>query len=120
MKCKSCGHEWTEEVKRIRIGDWEYDVEITQKNKLFSELEKPEGAELWKVSDFEKMGKKEFDELKLWNEWFFIKQHMKAMEEKGYVAWFNANSNRAYLYCGGNPSDRDASLGVRWKWKVKK
>ncbi len=28
------------------------------------------------------------------------------------VAWFNANSNRAYFNCDGNDSNRNASLGI--------
>lgn len=119
MKCKECGHE-LEEVKYIVIDGWAYETETHDKDKLLSEIKIPKGKQLWEVSDFEKFGVKEFDKLKLWNDWFFMKQPMKAMAEKKYVAWFNGVSVGASLNCDGNPSVRSDGLGVRFKWKVKK
>lgn len=103
----------------IVIEGWAYETETHDKNKLLREIEIPEGKQLWEASDFEKFGAKEFDKLKLWDDWFFIKQPIKAMAEKGYVARFVAGSGWAVLVCDGDPSDRGASLGVRFKWKVK-
>lgn len=119
-KCKECGHELPEDVGYIIIDGWAYETETHDKNKILSEIEIPKGKQLWKVSDFHKFGKKDFNMLKLWNEWFFIKQPIKAMAEKGYVARFVAGSDRSDLYCYGDPTYRVDRLGVRFKWKVKK
>ena len=119
-KCKECGHEVVEEVGYVVIDGWAYETETHDKNKLFSEIEIPKGKQLWEASDFEKFGVEEFDKLKLWDNWFFIKQPIKAMAERGYIARFDAYSGWAGLGCDGNPSYRVGGLGVRFKWKVKK
>ena len=119
MKCKECAHELPEDVGYIVIDGWAYETETHHHNMLLSEIEIPKGKQLWEASDFEKFEFKKFDDLKLWNDWFFIRQPIKAMAEKGYNARFVAGLFGASLVCGGDPSDRGASLGVRYKWKVK-
>ena len=59
------------------------------------------------------------EQLGLDNTWEFVEQEDDLMKEKGYVARFNADSDRANLYCVGDPANANASLGVRFVRETK-
>lgn len=117
MKCKHCGHE-IEERETLIVDGYEYEVKEHSFDKTLDEIEIPEGWELWTHEDCIKLRNDEKlrEKLNLQNCWFFIKQPFK----QDYVARFNADSGRAYLYCDGDAEYRYGSLGVRFKRKVGK
>ena len=123
MKCSQCGHELKEynPTKFITLDGWNYEIETHDNGKTLSEIEIPEGYELFTKQDIHKLCSNEQIEKKanLLDCWFFIKQWRKDYIGK-YVVGFYADSDRAGLDCFRYPSYSDASLGVRFKWKVKK
>ena len=44
--------------------------------------------------------------------WVFVPNPDKVSKEKGFVAWFDAYDDWAFLFCGRIPSYRDSNLGV--------
>lgn len=106
-------------MKTLKIKGWEYETETHDFNKKLSEIKIPKGWQLWDVSDFRYFGEKEFNKLNLWNDWFFIKQPMKVMEEKGYASWFLADSGWTNFFCLRVPTITNSLLGVRFKRRIK-
>ena len=45
---------------------------------------------------------------------FFIQQPFNLSKANGRVAWFDVDSDCAYLYCDGDSDDSYSSLGVRF------
>ena len=127
--CKTCGHGLIEAPDNwVAIPDSEYEVtvEVLHKDKTYAECEhlKPEGCDFL---DLELIGKivkhpKVMKTLKMdsssTQDDFFFKQPFP--QNGKCVAGFVAFSGRANLGCGRDPRYSDASLGVRWKRKVKK
>lgn len=122
MKCKCCGAEIPEISKTVKVGNVEYETETHDFNKKLSDITIPKGWRLWRYDECVKLhnDKKLRKKLNIEECWFFIKQPFKFNEEKGYVARFDANSDGALLYCGGNPEDSGSSLGVRFARDFKK
>lgn len=120
-ECKICGHE-VQVNKTLLINGIEYETETHDFNKELSNIPIPKGWRLWKASDFENFSLVDWDKLNLKDSWFFI-EYPFAFNPNNYVARFYADSGRAFLGCGGNPSFTVAGLGVRFcrkKIKVKK
>lgn len=105
-------------VTTVIINGYEYETKTHDFNKCLKDIVIPKGWELWSISDFEKFSLKDWDTLNLKDDWFYIKYPF-AYNPNNYVAWFGADSDRAYLGCNWNPSVSDASLGVRFVRKVK-
>ena len=122
MKCKECGQEIPEFPKRIKVGNYEYDTEDTQKGTTFKNIKILKGAELWTYIDCVKLHNNEKlrRKLNLGNCWFFIKQPFDFNRKKNFVARLDANSDGASMDCDRVPAYSDDRLGVRFKWKVGK
>ena len=106
-------------VDFIVIDGWAYETKEHDFNKKLSEIEIPKGKELWLPSECYKFyeNKELRNKLSLSECWFLVKQ---IKENTINVASFDATSGRAYLDCVRHPDDSGPSLGVRFKWKVKK
>ena len=115
MKCPHCSQdiEGISKVTTIEIDGWLYETKTHDFDKELKDIQIPKGWRLWKALDFEKFSLKDWDTLNLKDTWFFIKYPF-AYNPNNYVAWFGANSDRAYLSCYGSPSYADSSLGVRF------
>ena len=118
MKCKTCGHEI--ENKTIKVDGVEYETETHDFNKKLSDIEIPKGWRLWTSEECIKLNNKVKlrKQLNLEDCWFFIEQPF--LFNNKLVAWFSANSDRAYLNCSGGPAYTYSSLGVRFCRSVKK
>ena len=104
--------------KTIIIDGVEYDCETTQLGKTFNEIKIPKGKRLWTAEECIKLHNSKFKEkLNLDDCWFFIKQPFKFNSE--FVAGFYADSGRAVLSCNWDPSNPNASLGVRFAKDIK-
>ena len=106
-------------VDFIVIDGWAYETKEHDFNKKLSEIEIPKGKELWLPSECYKFyeNKELRNKLSLSECWFFVKQ---IKENTINVARFVAFSDWANLYCSWRPGNSYPSLGVRFKWKVKK
>jgi hypothetical protein len=109
-------------VSTIEIDGWEYENKEHGFNETLSEIKILKGWELWTYEDCIKLHNNENfrKALNLGDCWFFIEQPFSFNKEKGFVARFYADSDRADLYCNGGPTVTNSSLGVRFKRKVKK
>lgn len=107
-----------DKVTTIIIDGYEYETKTHNFNKCLKDIVIPKGWELWTVSDFEKFSLKDWDNLNLKDDWFFIKYPF-AFNPNNYVARFYAGSGRTVLNCYGGPTDSISSLGVRFKRKIK-
>jgi hypothetical protein len=105
-------------VNTIIIDGYEYETKTHDFNKCLNDIKIPKGWELWETADFQKFSLENWNKLNLKEAWFYIKYPF-AYNQKDYVAWFDANSAGAFLNCYGNPTYSGASLGVRFKRKVK-
>ena len=106
-------------AKLIKIGNYLYETKEHDFNKLLSEIKFPKNAKLWLPSECIKFyeDKKLRNKLNLKDCWFFVKSSLDDMKA---VARFGASSDRINLNCDGSPGCRGSSLGVRFKFKVKK
>ena len=100
----------------IIINNIEYETKTHDFNKTLSEIKIPKGWRLWIAEECIKLFNSHEKELNLTDCWFFIKQPFNKFN---YVARFVADSYWADLYCSGNPSFRDGSLGVRFCRELK-
>ena len=58
------------------------------------------------------------DQFNLLNTWEYVQNPDDVSREKGYTAWFIANSVGADLVCGGYPAFHDHDLGVRYMREI--
>lgn len=119
MKCKTCGSEVPEEPKEtIKIPELKIEIEtkIHDKGKILKDVNIPKGWRLLTVSEviFLSNNQKYRKLLNMVDTWEFIEQPFDFNRSKQYVAGFNADSDRAGLYCNWNPRYSDPSLGVRF------
>lgn len=100
-----------QEVKRktIIINDIEYELEQHDNNKMLKDIIIPKGWRLLLPSEAMMLYERGLIDSSFW---FYVQQTNKEEDKKGNIARFGANSDGAYLYCYGNPSDTIASLGV--------
>jgi len=117
MICSKCHQEIKEDF--IVIDGWAYETKEHDFDKKLSNIEIPKGKELWLPSECRKFyeDKKLREKLNLSDCWFFVKQVKDNTKD---VAWFDADSGWAFFNCGRVPTFANLSLGVRFKWKVKK
>jgi len=116
MKCPHCNKEIedknTLKIKELNI---EVEIEIHDKNKLLSEIEVPKGWRLLTDKEITYLHNSKYKkQLNLNETWEFIKQPFKLNKKEGYVAWFVADSDGAFLGCFWDPDGRGDSLGVRF------
>lgn len=105
-------------VDFIVIDGWAYETKEHDFDKKLSDIQIPEGKELWLPSETWKFyeDKNLREKLNLSNCWFFIKQ---VRENTKDVARFYSDGGCADLSTGCYSDDSYSTLGVRWKWKVK-
>ena len=117
MICSKCHQEIKEDF--IVIDGWAYEIKEHDFDKKLSDIEIPNGKELWLPSECWKFyeDKKLREKLNLNDCQFFVKQ---VRDNTTDVAWFGADSDVANFYCGRYPTYTFPGLGVRFKWKVKK
>jgi hypothetical protein len=108
-------------VDFIVINGYAYETKDHDFDKHLKDMSIPKNKELWTSEDcIKSYNNLKFRKLLNLNDcWFYIKQPFDFNKEQGFVARFNASSDRAYLNCNGSPTDSGASLGVRFKWRVK-
>ncbi len=94
---------------KIHHKDKSYDDLVKEYRKEYLEENLPTYAQLQFLRN-----SKYKDQLNLGNTWEFVKQEDKISKENGYVAWFVADSDYAYLGCGRYSSGSDSDLGVRF------
>src|SRR3989344_5749796 len=58
------------------------------------------------------------DKFGLVGTWEFVQNPDAISRNKGYVAWLDAGSSRAVLDCYMDPTNRGASLGVRYAREI--
>jgi predicted nucleotide-binding protein (sugar kinase/HSP70/actin superfamily) len=104
-------------VDFIVVDGWAYETKDHDFNKKLSDIQISRGKKLWTYEDCIKLYNNYKDKLNLNDCWFYIKQ---PLNQQDTVAWFGANSGRAILDCVRLPAYSNSSLGVRFKWKVKK
>ena len=117
-KCKTCGHEIKEisiKIKELKI---EVETQIHDRGKKLSDIEIPKGWRLLKAEEIIFLFNNYEKKLNLSYTWEFIEQPFNKFKDK-LVAWFLADSGRAYLYCGGYPGGSSSSLGVRFCKEIK-
>jgi len=104
--------------------DKEIEIEVTYKNKSYNDIIKlgikeeefltiQECIFLANHKEYSKILKMDGSSSK---DDFFIQQPFDINRKKGYVAWFEAGSGGANLYCNWIPSGSDTGLGVR-RWR---
>jgi hypothetical protein len=106
-------------VDFIVIDGWAYETKEHDFNKKLSEIKIPNGKELWSPSDCFRMyeNKELREKLNLKDCWFFVKQ---IKEDTTDVARFYAYSYGVYFRTYYDSDYSYSSLGVRFKWKVKR
>ena len=112
----------------IHIMDAEKGVDIWIESKVhdhgikFANVKIPAGMELLSATEafavYDNEQARKALELETSNNDFWIKQPSKVNEKNGFVAWFIANSERAFLYCSRNPQNSNSALGVLLKKKL--
>lgn len=103
----------------IVIDGWAYETKEHDFNKELGNIIIPEGKELWLPSETFKFyeDKKLREQLNLSKCYFFVKQ---IRENTTDIARFCAYSSYCSLGWGYYSGGCDSTLGVRFKWKVKK
>jgi len=112
----------------IKIPELKIEVQskIHHKGKSYNELKEEFGEEyleknLLTYNQLKELRNLEHDgkyDLGLKKTYEFVKQEDLFMKEKGYVARFDADSGYADLDCGGDSSNSDSGLGVRFKREI--
>jgi len=117
MICSKCHQEIKEDF--IVIDGWAYETKEHDFDKELGDIKIPKGKELWLPSECRKFyeDKKLREKLNLSDCWFFVKQ---VRDNTTDVAGFGAGSVGAGFNCYWSPTYSNPSLGVRFKWKVKK
>jgi len=92
---------------------WEICTEVQHKGKTYQKIldSLNEGEEIADYNLVQMLRNEKVHEC-FEDFWVFVPNPDKISKEKGYVARFYANSDWADLECSGNPSYRNASLGV--------
>lgn len=123
MKCTKCNQEIvslkTMKIKELNI---EIETEIHEKGKTFAEAIKscPKGFRIPTYAELQWLRNSKYcKELGLLDTWEFVRQDDKISKKNNYVAWFNADSDGAYLSCDGDPGSSDSSFGVRFVRNLK-
>lgn len=92
------------ESETVVIDGTEYELKQHDNGKILSDIKMPKGWRLLKA----------WEAMRLWDlnlfrdGWIFVENPLK----NNLVARFVAISDRAYLFCGRDPADSDAELGV--------
>ena len=109
MICSKCHQEIKEDF--IVIDGWAYEIKEHDFDKKLSDIEIPNGKELWLPSECWKFyeDKKLREKLNLSDCWFFVKQVKDNTKD---VARFFAYSDRANFYCDWVPTGANPCIGV--------
>ncbi|MEK6908429.1 MAG: hypothetical protein AABX23_00050 [Nanoarchaeota archaeon] len=114
------------EVSRAILEGRTFEVEknIHHKGRKYSDCERdcPKGWQIityWLLQGIRNNSSliKEFNLLDTYE---YIQNPDSLSKEKGFVAWFYANSNGPLMYFNKVPSFRDSSLGVRYVREISK
>lgn len=121
MKCSKCNQE-INESEWINIPELgiEVEIEVHDKGKSYNELNlKDKEDKLLTVEQCIFLANSKYSKILKMDgssstDDFYIKQPFNLNKKNNYVAGFVALSDGAGLYCGSNPSNTVAFLGVRF------